>query len=38
MDLATIQSVGNAFCHILVAVGYVMVGVSIYETLKGDRK
>lgn len=38
MELATIQTIGNTFCHIVIAVGYVMVGVSIYETLKGDRK
>ena len=38
MELATIQNAGNMFCHIVIAVGYVMVGMSIYETLKGDKK
>lgn len=38
MELATIQSVGNAFCHIVIAVGYVMVSMSLYESFKRDRK
>lgn len=38
MELATIQSVGNAFCHVVIAVGYVMVPMSLYENLKKERK
>lgn len=38
MDIATIQSVGNAFCYILIAVGYVLVSMTVYESIKRDRK
>lgn len=38
MELATIQTIGNAFCYILIAVGYVLVSMTVYESFKRDRK
>ena len=38
MELATIQNAGNMFCHLLIAVGYVLVCMSLYENLKKERK
>lgn len=38
MELATIQTIGNAFCHLLIAVGYVSVICCLYRTIKEDRK